>query len=303
MHPLVRFVQILWLITESDFITFCIPCTAFGLFGALAGPLLTTNNNPDVKEILGRVPQVLIWNWLNLLVFDIANQRFPDSAVEDTLNKPWRPLPTGLITAIQMRRLLLVTLPIALAINYLLGAWEETVLLFCMDWMYNDLKGMDEDFLVRNLLIALGYGMYHKGSMKVACGSEQTATSQGYSWMAIISGVIFTTMHIQDMKDTAGDRARNRRSAPLVLGDPVVRWTIAIPVLTWSYICPLFLGLGLAGFVLPLGLGLHVTGRILWLRDIKADRKTWKIWAAWLICLYLLPVMKNYSVLSSFIHA
>ena len=32
----------------------------------------------------------------------------------------------------------------------------------------------------------------------------------------------------------AGDRARNRRTLPLVLGDWIARWTIAVPVMIWS---------------------------------------------------------------------
>ena len=64
-------------ITESDFLTIFLPNTAFGILGALSGPILTTNPSPDPRTILLRIPFVLAWNWLNLLIFDLANQRTP----------------------------------------------------------------------------------------------------------------------------------------------------------------------------------------------------------------------------------
>ncbi|KAI9874354.1 MAG: hypothetical protein M1830_009846, partial [Pleopsidium flavum] len=201
IFPLASFIGTLWLFTQSDIITFVIPVTAFGILGALAGPLLTTNKSPGLMEILGRLQRVLLWNWLNTLIFDLANQRLPEAIVEDALNKPSRPLPAGRITAPQTRVLLLATVPIVLAITYFLGAWEETALLFCLNWMYNDLKGGDENFIVRNLIIGLAFALYDEASLRVACGFHQAVTIPGYHWVAITSGVIFTTMHVQDMKD------------------------------------------------------------------------------------------------------
>lgn len=283
----------LWLFTESNFATFVIPDTVFGVFGALAGPLLTTNEAPDLLAILARAPSVLLYNWTNLLVFDLANQRLPESVEEDMWNKPWRPLPSGRITMPQTRRLLLASLPVVLAINWALGAWEETALLIAFTWMYNDLKGGDEDFVVRNLIIGIGFGLHNEGGLKIACGMDQTITVLGYSWIVLISCVIFTTMHIQDLKDQVGDKARGRRSAPLVLGDAVARWTIAVSIVLWSVVCPLFLDVGLSGYLITCVLGFLIVARLFVWRSVDADRKTWKIWAAWTVILYMLPIIKS----------
>lgn len=280
-----------------------IPDTAFGIFGALAGPLLTKNESPDLLVILSRVPQVLLYNWANLLIFDLANQRLPEAVVEDSCNKPWRPLPSGRITVPQTRRLLLASLPIVLAINWSLGAWEETALLFALTWMYNDLNGGEEDFIVRNLIIGFAFGLYNVGALKIACGIDQSITTPGYYWVLLISCVIFTTMHVQDMKDQAGDKARGRRSAPLVLGDTVARWTIAVPIVIWSVVCPLFLSVGPVGYLITCGVGSLIVGRIFLLRSIEADRKTWKLWTAWTALLYLLPLIKSPLAFSRFIES
>lgn len=292
MHGL----QTFWLLTESDFWTFVIPNTAFGIFGALAGPVLTTNKPTNFSVILVRIPCVLAWNWLNLFVFDLANQRSPDSVTEDSLNKPWRPIPAGHVTPAQMRRLLLAALPVVQAINFFLGAWQETSLLFGLTWMYNDLRGGDDSFLLRNMIISVAYGLYNGGSLRVACSAGHTLHETGFQWVFIITAIIFSTMHIQDLKDVAGDQARNRQSAPLVLGDSVARWTIAVPILAWSVFCPLYLRLGLLDFVLPVTVGGYVSLRTLWMRDPQADRMSWYIWAFWLISLYILPLAKDHSV-------
>ena len=86
-------------------------------------------------SILTRTPLVAFFIWINVLVFELANQRLPDSIVEDSFNKPWRPLPNGLISSLQARRLLLTVLPIFLGMSYSMGVWKETSLLFTLTWM------------------------------------------------------------------------------------------------------------------------------------------------------------------------
>jgi 4-hydroxybenzoate polyprenyltransferase len=280
-------------------LTFAVPTILFALFGALSGSLLNTGNPPSLLKILTRIPSILFLVWSNLLVFNVANQRLPDAILEDALNKPSRPLPSGHITASQSRRLLLIALPIVLALSFYLGPWQETLLLFSINWMYNDLKGCDEDFILRNLLIAIGYGLYNSAALRIACGIDSSITSIGFWWIILVSCVIFTTEHICDMKDQAGDKARGRRTAPLVIGDGVARWTIAVPVMAWSLTCPFFFGLGCWGYLVPVSFGLVVALRTLLLRSLDEDAVTWKIWALWTVMLFSLPLVKEHAIVTS----
>lgn len=286
----------MWLFTESDFATFVGPNTLFGIAAALSGPLLAGNASPNPLKVLGRLPLVILWNWLNLLIFDLANQRHPESLVEDAINKPWRPLPSSRITAGQTRRLLLIALPIALTVNYFLGAWEETALLFTLTWIYNDLGGGDDNWIVRNVVIAFAFSQYNKGSMRVASEIGFSVSAKTWWWLLMTSGVIGTTMHVQDMKDQEGDRARNRHTAPLVIGDGPTRWTIAIPTAIWSIVCPMFWQLDLFGYILPVGVGATIVLRILLLRGFAADKRTWWLWTAWTAIIWLMPLFKEYGV-------
>lgn len=283
-----RFAKALWLFTESDLATFVVPNTVFGISGALAGFGVSQASSSWV-DIFRRIPLVFLFNWLNLLVFDVANQRLPAAVLEDKLNKPWRPIPSGLMSSKGARVLLIVAIATALAFNYQLDVASETAMLICLTWIYNDLEA-GEDYRTRNLVIAFAFAVYNAGSLSVSLGPSAQVSTTGYSWVAIISGVIFTTMHVQDLKDQTGDKARNRRTAPLVLGDGFARWTIALPVLTWSVFCPIYWRLTALAFVASLGFGFLLAGRTLLLRDPRADSVTWKLWTAWTALVYSLPL-------------
>lgn len=100
-------------------------------------------------------------------------------------------------------------------------------------------------------------------------------------WTAIISSVIFTTMHSQDMKDQNGDRSRGRRTAPIVLGDIAARGTIAIPIAVWSIVCPWFWQTKFEGYILTVPLGAYIIWRLYTDRTFKGDRASWKLWTLW----------------------
>jgi 4-hydroxybenzoate polyprenyltransferase len=288
----------LYLFTASDFLTFAVPTTLFGLCAALSGPVLTSNASPSLFQTFIRIPPALAVIWLNLLVFNIANQRSPSAVQEDRINKPHRPIPSGRISSEQAGQLLFVLFPMTLVLGYGVGVWKETVLLSVFQHLYNDLHGCDGHFLVRNALIASGYALYSAISFKMlvlAPGFE--LKTEGWRWIAVVAAVMFTTQHICDIKDAEGDRSRDRRSAPIVLGDGVCRWSVAVPVMLWSVSCPAFFDLGMLSYVLTMGLGGLVAGRTVVLRDLKSDRLTWKVWALWTCSLFVLPVIRNPEVL------
>ncbi len=286
----------LWLTTCNDLKSIVIPETAFGIFSALSGPVLTTNQAPDLLAILKRLPLVTLWCWANVLIFDLANQRLTGSVLEDSINKPWRPLPSGRITALQAKRLLLAVLPVGFVLTLYIGGMEETVAMMALTWMYNDLGGADESYFVRNLINAFGFMCYSSGATLVASGHGQhTLNREAYHWLAMVGAIVLTTLQMQDMSDQEGDQARGRGTIPLVLGDWAARWSIAIPVSFWSLACPLFWKLHPIAFILPLILGGLVAIRILLLRTVDDDKLTWKLWNVWISCLYLLPLIKYHT--------
>lgn len=292
-----NFLYTLWLFTLSDIMTFVVPQTAFGVLSALSGPLLTAQSTPNLTRILWRLPYTVFWTWLNTFVFTLANQRRTESVLEDKLNKPWRPLPAGRVSEEDTKRLLFVSIPVSLAIiHFGLGASQETMLLFCLTWMYNDLGGSDDNFIVRNLVIASAYPLYGSGALRVTCNTPgDIINSNITSWSLMIGGIIFTTMHVQDLKDMVGDKARHRQTAPLVVGEMPTRYFLGCAISCWSTICSMYWRCNLA---LSVGLTAYaglISYRLLFLRSSDADRMTWKLWSYWLICVYGLPLAKYLS--------
>lgn len=274
-----------------------VPVTALGFFGALSGPLLTTNETPDLLKISKGLPRTFLWTWFNVLVFSINNQYTSEAVLEDSINKPWRPIPAGRINSSQARRLLLATIPSVFLFSvFWLGAAQETLLCYCLTWIYNDLGGADEHFLLRNFLNGMAYLAYGSGALRVSCGGKVEPLSDSYTWLTFVAAIIFTTMQIQDLQDQKGDRARRRHTAPLILGDQTTRWTICIGVLIWSAACPLYWNLETHASIVPLSLGTIVAARVLWLRTETADRNTYAIWSLWLMSLFLSPLIKEPSV-------
>lgn len=288
-------ISALWGFTESDLVTFAFPNTAFGILGALVGTFAAADSEgvvprpPTLREVALRLPLVLAFNWCNLLIFKMANQRSAMSVAEDTVNKPWRPISSGKITPEQTRRAMLAIIPLSLWYHYLLGLWEYGLGMEAGIWAYNDLGGGDEPFL-RELLIALGYGVFNHGSLRIALGSQTKVGAKGNLWTAIISGVVLTTMQVQDLKDQAGDRLRGRKTIVLFLGERFSRGSIAFFVCFWSCVCAGFWAPPLWACALMAALGGLVVWRVLMQRGgVTEDRRTWRTWCFWHSCLYLLP--------------
>ncbi|KAL5418033.1 hypothetical protein PMIN03_001269 [Paraphaeosphaeria minitans] len=286
----------LYLFTAADFPTFAIPTTLFALFASLSGAPLTTNPTPALLPTLARVLLALTVTWANLLLFNISNQRSPTAVVEDSVNKPTRPLPAGRLSCDSARRLLLCLAPAVMLLSWAMGVWEECLLQLAFTWLYNDLGGCDEHWLLRNGLIALGYGLYSSAALRVMAGPEHTVTPHGLHWIGVVTAAMFATQHICDIKDAAGDALRGRQSAPIVLGDNVVRWSVAVPILLSSTFCAWFFASGVPAYVATLGMGALVAFRTLAYRDLKSDNKSWKLWALWTVGLFLLPLVENPDV-------
>ena len=276
----------IWLFTESNIPTFVFPNTAFGILSALAGAQLLSSEAPPAIQILLRVPLVILFNWTNVFIFDLSNQRFPDSIAEDKLNKPWRPICIGRITPNETRQLALVSIPLVLAFNAALGVWRETALLLILTWLYNDLRGGDE--LSRDFIIATAFAIYNHGSLRIAAGSTAEISTNGYLWIGVISATILMTMQVQDLKDMKGDSSRGRKTWPLVLGSVASRWIIAVSILGWALLCMWFWDAGFIG-VGPLGLGGYVAWRALYLKEPGQDGTTWRLWCLWTALLYAMP--------------
>ena len=283
----------LWLFTATDLKTIVGPSFVFGATNALAGANygLESPKHAVSKEVFQRLPLVLLWIWTNLLPFNINNQNNPDAIKEDEMNKPWRTLPSHRMTPRQAEHLMLALYPIAVGSSLLTGGFRQSVGLVALGTWYNNFSGADASCVVRNLINACGYICFTSGAMEVAIGFPLPLEPRLVRWFGVVAAIIFTTVHSQDMYDQIGDSMRGRKTVPLVIGDVPARWTIAVPMIFWGFVCPCFWNGGTAVMALSLLLAGTVAARSLLFRTVEDDLLTFKVWNAWVALVFVLPLM------------
>lgn len=229
----------IWLFTASDLKTIIGPKSAFGITHALYASEFGIPTLP-ASSILARAPLTVFWCWINLLPFAISNKYQPAAIIEDSVNKPWRPLPSNRLSQQQARLLMITLYPVAIFASSQVGGLYQCLTLIVLGFLYNDCGGADASCISRNLINGAGFVCYASGAMEVALGTHFTQTAHVVYWFALIFLVVLTSVHTQDMYDQEGDSMRKRKTVPLVIGDSTSRWTIAASVAFWSLICPYF---------------------------------------------------------------
>ena len=287
----------LWLFTYSDLKIVIYPQLAFGLSNALSG-VITVDRAPSAFAVLARIPLILLWVWFVLFLEVVANQRLPLSILEDVKNKPWRPLPSRRLSPRSAQRLLLFSVPIVLMISAFLGTITLSMAGITASWMYNDLGGADNSYVARNLLNACGLTVIGAGATTIAAGGSEL-NKNAAAWFGILACTIFSTVQTQDLADMEGDAAGGRKTMPLIHGQSVTRWSIALFVTFWSLVCPCFWNLNKYAYCPSVLVGGLLAFRALLIRDVGADKLTWKIWCIWMIVLYTLPLCKDHRALEA----
>ena len=282
----------IWLFTFSDLKTIIGPKTVFGVINALSAPVFGISTALEATWLLRRAVLVALWIWINLLPFAIDNQRQPEAIAEDSLNKPWRPMPSKRLTQRQARQIMFTLYPLAGLTSLYTGGFRQSIALMVLGCWYNDCGGADTSCIIRNFINACGFVCYSSGAMEVALGYVLPWQTPLFQWFFIIGAVVFSTVQTQDFGDQAGDKLRGRKTVPLVAGDDTARWITVVPIIFWSICCPLYWkphGGFSAAFTL---IGCLIGLRYLKKRSVSDDKKTFRLWNLWMVFMYSLPLLK-----------
>lgn len=163
--------HILFLFTYTDFKTIVFPVVSWTLcrelprtdcsprktaFACVAAPI----QHP--KGLL----DALAWIWLHLLQCNVSNQY--KSVSEDVVNRPWRPLPSGRISANAARWLRWSLIPICLAVSARHG--KEVVLAsatLTVTTLLYDEAGLAGHFIGKSLCAVPGYVTFEVGATRI----------------------------------------------------------------------------------------------------------------------------------------
>lgn len=266
------------------------------LFGALNASIASSfHMGPalSLRQIIARLPAMILWSWSNLFLFNLHNQRHPSAIAEDAINKPWRPIPSGRLSSRQATYLMYCMYPVILVVSYIAGGLVPCLLEIVCCLCYNEWGGASDPF-VKNFLNGIGMAFFLAGPLEVATGhSVLSADMRAATWLSIIAAAITTTVHAQDFRDLEGDKASGRRTVPLVIGDSNARYLVAVGVLGWTSACCWFWGLGFAKWqaCCPAWMaGAIMVSSFLWNRTLAGDVWSWKLFPLWVLGLFVLPM-------------
>ena len=109
----------------------------------------------------------MMWIWVNLLEINIANQSL--DADEDTMNKPWRPIPSRRISHSTARALHWALLPLCLVLSHAFRVPMAGLVLHMANICYHDL-GLAQWWPTKSLCNAFAYAAFNAGASTVMCG-------------------------------------------------------------------------------------------------------------------------------------
>ncbi|EGR49593.1 uncharacterized protein TRIREDRAFT_31041, partial [Trichoderma reesei QM6a] len=163
--------------------------------------------------------KVVMIGFLCNYIFDIANQA--SSPLEDYLNKPYRPIPAGLISLDQAKARWILTWTLGpVIIYYSFGLWAALHLLHfqiliwvCYVWprWYS--------WFMRNYFAAVSYFILSRLLNQVLLANGPSVQGNNICIDAIVFFWLMATIHIQEFYDLEGDRKSDRKTLPMLLCD------------------------------------------------------------------------------------
>jgi len=174
-----------------------------------------------------RYTLLILWNTCFIYFFNLSNQI--TGIVEDRVDKPHRPLPSGKVTLAGAKKRWIVVLLVWFLASIGASVVEQ---MFCWTVMtgFVCLTAAGNHWFGKNTVaLTAGTWALYTASWKII--AAETEQSTRYAWaIAFWAGV---ATHVQDLRDIAGDAANGRKTLPIVFGDRGSRWLmtfIAMPL-------------------------------------------------------------------------
>ncbi|KAH8915528.1 hypothetical protein BT69DRAFT_1271553 [Atractiella rhizophila] len=202
--PAMRFAKTVYYLTRSDFKTVMLPILVF-------------SQSVVAWHSTTRFLATALWLYMVLIEFCLSNQSSGDSPVEDAHNKPYRPIPSGLMSVETARRLRYIIPFVNAVLSHYLGgrlAVLASVTLTVIDTLHNDI-GLARQWWGKSLLAASCYPMGELGTIAVARAGSTVNLHQLIA-VAVSAIVNITTIHAQDTPDVIGDAEAGRKTLPIL---------------------------------------------------------------------------------------
>jgi 4-hydroxybenzoate polyprenyltransferase len=232
-----------------------------------------------------------LFAWLQFYSVALAEQLHAQA--EDSLNKPWRPLASGLVSysGFRLRRNIVGVL--YLILGAALGAEWWCVAVVVISCLHAQ-AGLSRLWLTKNILPSLALLTMLGAQWHVIA----PLTYEAWRWMVGMFVLTVVIMHLQDLRDLAGDYAVGRRTLPMVLGDRQTRISLAATFLVMPIADYVLMQISVdssraiwACYVVTTLLCWKIAWRVLHRRGREADHRTWRYWEYWFTTMFISMIL------------
>ncbi|WP_158502194.1 UbiA family prenyltransferase [Vitiosangium sp. GDMCC 1.1324] len=241
-------------------------------------------------ELLRALGRGALYFWLYTYAFCLSNQLV--GMEEDRLNKPHRPLPSGLVSERGTRWRWRACMALFTLVGWGFGVWRWTLLWQLVIVLHNEWGGARR-WWVKNLLMGVGV----LSQLTAAWELVTPLTPTAWRWIGVLSSVVCVLVSLQDLRDMGGDRAGGRKTFPIVFGERWTRFLLAglfglMPLVIHQV---LMVPLGMTPWVVLSDAGLALMSWVVAVRVVRwrtpaADHRTYLLFTGW-YCLALLSTI------------
>ncbi len=231
-----------------------------------------------------RLAAATIYFVFYIYIFCITNQLI--GIEEDRINKRDRPLACGAWSWRGAWLRLIVSYSLFPSVAYALGGWPIARLALAWQLMtvgYNLL--LHRHWFTKNIVFITG------GTILLLAAAWQLVaplSPPAWRWILYVAGAFGVTLHLQDLRDVAGDRQIGRLTLPLAIGEEPCRVVLALligvlPLLTHHFVMapnPPTPTRAIVEVVLAT-FNVLVAARVLLRRSAVADAKTYLLHTYW----------------------
>lgn len=276
INDVIKEVIITWRTIKNDYNTTLIPITTYFVFSGF--------QRLDLSVFVISI----LYGIMYIVPFCMGNQL--NGIEEDKLEKPYRPLPSGLINYNGAVWRYLIWTGMYILLSYKLGVMMWSGLWLLVSIFHNFLGG-HKHFLTKNVIcMTLGTASQF-GAAWTTYHDNMTDSHTAWMWMTSIwIGVL---ANIQDFRDIEGDLRNHRKTLPIVFGTDarlIMSVTTIIVGVSLSLMLNSFKSHGLAVSINIGILAWHflLAGRILLARSHKSDHITYKYHLSFMYCVIVL---------------
>lgn len=264
--------RVCWSFTWGDLSATVLPATTFAV-AAWNSTGLPAQSLPTI------IAKCLVYFWLYIYTFNLSNQLI--GIDEDRINKPHRPLVTGLITPTGARRRLVFVTAAFVLVGALFGVLLWTCL-WVAAWTLHNHLGWARTAWGKNAAMVAGTIAQLAAAWQIVTPLTGTA----WTWILTIAVPLGVLVSLQDLRDLAGDAEIGRRTAVMVMGERNSRLFFCVAFALYPLATYLALYRSAPTTAQCIGgaaavLSLAIAYRVVRLRDRRSDNTTYMMYTYW----------------------